>query len=72
MNSSAEGEASALVAPAITPEEAIKLAVGEVTGNVKEIELDEENNRMIYELEIEDGNREYNVHVGASTESLKE
>jgi len=70
LNSSAEGEASASFVPAITPEEAIKLALGEVTGTVKEIELDEENNKMIYELEIENGKSEYNIHIDASTGSI--
>ena len=71
-NSIAEGETSASVVPTITPEEAIKLALSEVTGNVKEIELDEDNNRMIYEyeLEIEDGKSEYNDLIDASTGSL--
>lgn len=70
LSSAAEGEASTSFFPAITPEEAIKLALGEVTGNVKKIELEEENNKMIYELEIQDGKSEYNVHIDASTGSL--
>lgn len=54
-------------AAAITPEKAIELALNEVSGNVKEIELDEENYNLIYELEIEEGSKEYNVHVDAIT-----
>lgn len=69
-NSESEGKAAASFVPAITPEEAIKLALGEVPGDVKEIELDEENNQMIYELEIVDGKSEYDVHVDATTGSL--
>jgi uncharacterized membrane protein YkoI len=70
LNSPVSRESSTSTAPAIMPEEAIKLALDEVTGNVKEIELDEEDHNMIYELEIEEGSREYNVHVDAMTGSI--
>jgi uncharacterized membrane protein YkoI len=63
------GDTSISTAPAIMPEEAIKLALDEVTGDVQEIELDEENHNMIYELEIEEGSREYEVHIDAKTGS---
>jgi uncharacterized membrane protein YkoI len=65
------GESSTSTAPAIImPEEAIELALDEVTGSVKEIELDDEDHNMMYELEIEEGNREYEVHVDAITGSI--
>jgi uncharacterized membrane protein YkoI len=64
------GEPSASTAPAIMPEEAIERALDEVTGNVKEMELDEEDHNLIYELEIEEGSKEYNVHVDAITGSI--
>ncbi|WP_306009663.1 PepSY domain-containing protein [Bacillus sp. MMSF_3328] len=67
---SVESAAAASTAPGITPEEAIKLALEEVKGNVKEIELDDEERRLIYELEIEEGKREYNVHIDAMTGSV--
>jgi uncharacterized membrane protein YkoI len=70
LNSSVSGESSTSTAPVIMPEEAIKLALDEVKGNVKEIELDEEDHNIIYELEIEEGSREYNVHVDAMTGSI--
>ena len=69
-SSPVSGEPSASTAPAIMPEEAIERALDEVTGNVKEIELDEEDHNLIYELEIEEGNKEYNVHVDAITGSI--
>jgi uncharacterized membrane protein YkoI len=70
LNSPVSGESSTSTAPVIMPEEAIKLALDEVTGNVKEIELDEEDHNLIYELEIKEGSREYNVHVDAMTGSI--
>ncbi|MFC7686088.1 PepSY domain-containing protein [Ureibacillus sp. GCM10028918] len=69
-NPAAGASATTSTAPVIMPEEAIKLALGEVKGNVKEIELDEDDQHLIYELEIEEGNREYNVHVDAMTGSI--
>src|SRR3954452_2263845 len=66
LNSPVSGESSTSTAPAIImPEEVIQLALDKVKGNVKEIELDEEDHNIIYELEIEEGSREYNVHVDA-------
>ncbi|MDN4495241.1 PepSY domain-containing protein [Ureibacillus aquaedulcis] len=71
VNSTSSGaSATTPSAPVIMPEEAIKLALAEVKGNVVEIELDEEDHYLIYELEIEEGNREYNVHVDAMTGSI--
>ena len=70
LNSPISGKSSTPTALAIMPEEAIKLALDEVTGNIIEIELDEENHKMIYDLEIEEGSREYNVHVDAMTGSI--
>jgi uncharacterized membrane protein YkoI len=64
------GAPSAQAAPVIMPEEAIERALDEVTGNVKEIDLDEEVHSIIYDLEIEEGSREYNVHVDAITGSI--
>jgi uncharacterized membrane protein YkoI len=65
-----ESSAAASAAPEITPEEAIKVALEEVKGNVKEIELDDEDQRLIYELEIQEGKREYDVHIDAMTGSV--
>jgi uncharacterized membrane protein YkoI len=71
LNNPVLGNPSTSTAPAIImPEEAIELALDEVTGSVKEIELDEEDHNIIYELEIEEGSREYNVHVDAITGSI--
>jgi uncharacterized membrane protein YkoI len=70
LNSPVSGESSTSIAPVIMPEEAIRLALDEVIGNVREIELNEEDHNLIYELEIEDGSREYDVHVDATTGSL--
>ena len=70
LNNPVSGKSSTDAAPAILPEDAIKLALDEVTGNVKDIELDEEDDNTIYEIEIEEGNREYNVHVDATTGSI--
>ncbi|HEY9577223.1 MAG TPA: PepSY domain-containing protein [Pseudobacillus sp.] len=61
---------SSSTVPAIVPEEAIELALDKVTGDVKEIELDAENHKMVYEIEIEEGSREHNVHVDAMTGSI--
>lgn len=68
MSNVAEEHSSAT--PVIMPEEAIELALEKVTGNVKDIELDEENHNMIYEVEIEEGSKEHNVHVDAMSGSI--
>jgi uncharacterized membrane protein YkoI len=70
LNNPVSGKPSTSIAPVIMPEEAIELALDEVTGSVKEIELDEEDHNLIYELEIKEGSREYNVHVDAMTGSI--
>lgn len=70
VNTTVAGASTTSTAPVIMPEEAIKLALDEVKGSVKEIELDEDDHRLIYELEIEEGKREYNVHVDAMTGSI--
>ena len=46
MNRPVSGKSSTSTAAIIMPEEAIKLALDEVTGNVKEIELDEEDHNL--------------------------
>ena len=56
----------------ITEKAAIKIAMKQAKGTVTEIELDEEDGRVIYEIEIEDGKYDYDFDIDAiSGEVLK-
>jgi uncharacterized membrane protein YkoI len=54
----------------ITPEEAIKIAIKEVNGNVEEIELEKDNGILIYDLEINNQKKEYTVNIKANSGSI--
>jgi len=49
----------------ITEKAAIKIAMKQAKGTVTEIELDDENGRVIYEIDIKDGKYEYDFDVDA-------
>lgn len=51
----------------LTMEEAIAIAGKHATGIVKEAELDRDNNRLHYDIELEDGTYEYEIEVDAYT-----
>jgi uncharacterized membrane protein YkoI len=51
----------------ISTEEAKKIALSNFAGDIKELELDEDDNRLIYEIEIVNGNRKAEIEVDAYT-----
>lgn len=53
--------------PIISQEEAIQIALNEFSGKVDDIDLDEEDGRLIYEIEIERGDLEADIEIDAYT-----
>lgn len=51
----------------ITEEQAIEIAQAKAKGTVTDLELDEDDNRLIYEIEIRNGKMEYNFEIDAKT-----
>lgn len=51
----------------ITAEEAIAIAMKQAQGQVMEVELDEDDGRLQYDIEIEDGTYEYELEIDAIT-----
>lgn len=51
----------------ISPEEAIEIALDEFPGKVDDIELDKEDGRLIYEIEIERNDMEADLEIDAYT-----
>lgn len=54
----------------ITQEQAIAIAMKSAKGNVTEIELDEDDNQLVYEIEIRDGQMEYDFEIDAVTGAM--
>ncbi|GAE35637.1 PepSY domain-containing protein [Halalkalibacter akibai] len=54
----------------IGEEEAVRIALTHVAGKVDDVELEEENGRLVYEIEIEVGESEANVYIDAFTGEL--
>ena len=51
----------------LSVEEVSKIALQQFSGEIDEIELDEENGRLIYEIEIERGEQEAEIEIDAYT-----
>lgn len=51
----------------ISEQEARKIALKEFSGTIDDIELDEEDGRLIYEIEIEKGEQEAEIEIDAHT-----
>jgi uncharacterized membrane protein YkoI len=51
----------------ISLEEAKKIALGAFSGEIEDIELDKEDGRLIYEVEIERGDKEAKIEIDAYT-----
>jgi len=51
----------------IDKDEALEIALAEFPGEVDSIELDEEDGRLIYEIEIESGDEEAEFEIDAMT-----
>ena len=54
----------------LSQEQVIAIAKSKVNGVVVDIELEKENNRMIYDLELEDGMYEYDFEIDAVTGAI--
>ncbi len=51
----------------ITQQQAIEIALAKAPGTVTSIEFDEEDNTMVYEIEIHNGKTEYDFEIHATT-----
>ena len=54
-------------AEVISKSEAIKIANTVASGTVVKVELDEDDNTLTYDIELRDGNQEYDVEIDAYT-----
>ena len=54
----------------ISQEEAIKIAQSKAAGKVISIELDTEDNNLVYEIEIRNGKMEYDFEIDATTGAI--
>ncbi|WP_077624406.1 PepSY domain-containing protein [Sediminibacillus massiliensis] len=51
----------------ISEAEAEKIAKDNFSGKIEELELDEDDNRLVYEIEMVDGNRDADIEIDAIT-----
>lgn len=51
----------------VTEKQAIEIAKAKASGTVTDLELDEDDNRLIYEIEIRNGKMEYDFEIDATT-----
>jgi len=51
----------------ITEKAAIEIAMKQAKGTVTEVELDEDDGRVIYEIEIKDGKYDYDFYIDATS-----
>lgn len=51
----------------ITQEAAVEIAMKQAKGTVTEVELDDEDGRVIYEIEMKDGTYEYDFDIDATS-----
>ena len=56
----------------LTKDEAIAIAKKRAAGNVKEIEMDEDDGRKVYEIEMRDGEFKYEIKLDAKTGEILE
>ena len=56
----------------ISSDQAKKIALNKVNGKIVEFELDEDDGRLIYEIEIKKDGREYNLEIDAYTGKIIE
>lgn len=56
----------------LTQQEALDIATAEFNGKLKEIELDDDNGRMIYEIELKNGDQEAEFDIDAETGDILE
>lgn len=61
------GTDSAKNSSVITEKQAIEIAQAKAEGTLTELELDEDDNRLIYEIEIRNGKMEYDFEIDAIT-----
>ena len=56
----------------ISQQKAIDIALAKAAGTVTEIELDENDNQLVYEIEIRNGKMEYDFEIDAITGAIVE
>ncbi|UOQ46688.1 PepSY domain-containing protein [Gracilibacillus caseinilyticus] len=56
----------------LSEDEAKQKATSQFSGDIKEIELEEENNRKVYEIDIEGTDRHYDLTIDAETGEILE
>lgn len=58
------------VAQVISQEKAIQIALSKANGKVTDIELDKDDNHLVYEIEIRNGKMEYDFDIDAKTGAI--
>lgn len=54
----------------ISQEQAVKIAKTKASGQVKKVDIDEDDNRLVYEIEIRNGKTEYEFEIDAVTGAI--
>lgn len=54
----------------LTKQQAIQIAQSKASGKVTEVELDDDDNRLVYEIEIRNGKMEYDFEIDAKTGAI--
>lgn len=62
-----KGTDSSNTSAVITEKQAIEIAQAKAKGTLTDLELDEDDNRLIYEIEIRNGKMEYDFEIDAKT-----
>ena len=57
---------------AISQEQAIDIALAKAAGTVTDVELDDDDNELVYEIEIRNGNMEYDFKIDANSGAVIE
>lgn len=66
----AVNEKKKATATMLTKQQAIQIAQSKASGKVTEVELDDDDNHLVYEIEIRNGKMEYDFEIDAKTGAI--